>query len=196
MGFRFIRRVKILPGVRLNLSKSGVSLSAGVRGASVNLGKRGLYGNVSVPGTGLSYRERLDRPVGEAPRPAQEYAVRTDHARSAPTPVAPSILLEAADIRAHAHSLQAAAVDTAPFHRGIFGRKHRRGRRSFLLAQLLLAAIALIATIGFSSLASDVDSAVRAAVFLPLAAVLLFAGWMLLVQRARDIGLRHGFSFR
>jgi hypothetical protein len=33
MGFRFSRRVGILPGVKLNFSGSGVSLSTGVRGA-------------------------------------------------------------------------------------------------------------------------------------------------------------------
>jgi hypothetical protein len=41
MGFRFSRRVSILPGLKLNLSGSGVSLSAGVRGAHINLGPRG-----------------------------------------------------------------------------------------------------------------------------------------------------------
>lgn len=62
MGFRFSKRISILPGVRLNLSGSGASLSVGPRGASVTVGKRGVYGNVGIPGTGLSYRERLDRP--------------------------------------------------------------------------------------------------------------------------------------
>lgn len=62
MGFRFQKRISILPGVRLNLSKSGASWSFGPRGASVNVGKRGVYGTVGLPGTGLSYRERLDKP--------------------------------------------------------------------------------------------------------------------------------------
>lgn len=68
MSFRFFRRIKLLPGLRLNLSKSGVSLSAGVRGASVTVGPRGSYANFGVPGTGLSYRTRLDRgPTGDGP---------------------------------------------------------------------------------------------------------------------------------
>ena len=33
MGFRFQKRIKIMPGVRLNLSKSGASWSVGPRGA-------------------------------------------------------------------------------------------------------------------------------------------------------------------
>jgi hypothetical protein len=59
MGFRFQKRIKILPGIRLNLSKSGVSWTLGPRGASLGIGKRGTYGNLGIPGTGLSYRERI-----------------------------------------------------------------------------------------------------------------------------------------
>ncbi|CUS49182.1 MAG: Protein of unknown function (DUF4236) [Idiomarinaceae bacterium HL-53] len=61
MAFRFHRRISLFPGIRLNLGKTGVSISAGVRGASVTAGKRGIYGNVGAPGTGMSYRTRLDK---------------------------------------------------------------------------------------------------------------------------------------
>ena len=61
MGLRFRKSIKILPGVRLNLGKSGLtSLTVGPRGASVSVGKRGTYANVGIPGTGLSCRTRLD----------------------------------------------------------------------------------------------------------------------------------------
>jgi len=59
MGFRFSRRIGILPGLNLNFSGSGVSLSAGIRGAHVNFGSRGTYASVGIPGTGLSYRQRI-----------------------------------------------------------------------------------------------------------------------------------------
>lgn len=62
MGFRFQKRITLCPGLRLNLSKSGISMSAGPRGASVTVGKNGVYGNVGIPGSGLSWRERLDKP--------------------------------------------------------------------------------------------------------------------------------------
>jgi hypothetical protein len=55
MGLRFFRRVKILPGVTLNFSKSGVSTSLGPRGAKVTLGTKGQRATVGIPGTGLSY---------------------------------------------------------------------------------------------------------------------------------------------
>ena len=44
MGFRFWRRMKILPGVTLNISKSGASLSFGVRGAKYTVGPKGTSG--------------------------------------------------------------------------------------------------------------------------------------------------------
>lgn len=59
MGFRFSRRIGIVPGLHLNFSGSGVSLSAGVRGAHINFGSRGTYTTVGIPGTGLSYRQRI-----------------------------------------------------------------------------------------------------------------------------------------
>ncbi len=56
MGFRFRRSVRLFPGVRINLSKSGASLTAGVRGAHINLSKTGVHETIGLPGTGLSYR--------------------------------------------------------------------------------------------------------------------------------------------
>ena len=59
MGFRFQKRLSILPGVRVNLSKGGVSTSLGPRGADVNIGRDGITTNAGIPGTGLSYRSKL-----------------------------------------------------------------------------------------------------------------------------------------
>ncbi len=60
MSFRFQRRIKILPGLRLNVSKTSFSWTIGTRGASVTARDGKLTGNVGIPGTGLSYRKRLD----------------------------------------------------------------------------------------------------------------------------------------
>jgi hypothetical protein len=59
MGFRFQKRLTILPGVRINLSKGGVSASLGPRGADVNVGRDGVTANGGIPGTGLSYRRKI-----------------------------------------------------------------------------------------------------------------------------------------
>lgn len=55
MGFRFWRRIKIFPGVWLNISKSGISFSFGVPGAKYTVGRKGHRATVGLPGTGLSY---------------------------------------------------------------------------------------------------------------------------------------------
>ena len=57
--FRFRKTFSILPGVRINLSKTGVSSSLGGHGATVNVGKNGPMVTLGVPGTGLSYRTPL-----------------------------------------------------------------------------------------------------------------------------------------
>ena len=67
MPFRFRRTLSILPGLRLNVSKSGTSVSVGRPGATLNFGKKGVYGNVGIPGTGLSYREKVLGNVSDAP---------------------------------------------------------------------------------------------------------------------------------
>lgn len=59
MGIRFRKRIKVLPGVTFNFSKSGMSTTIGAKGASVNIGKNGVYGNAGIPGTGIYMREKL-----------------------------------------------------------------------------------------------------------------------------------------
>ena len=59
MAWSYRRRIKIIPGVHLNLSKSGISASIGVKGASVTLGKKGTYLNSSIPGLGVYNRQKL-----------------------------------------------------------------------------------------------------------------------------------------
>lgn len=56
---RFQKRIKIAPGIRINLGKKGGSLSLGARGASVNIGRRGVFQNIGIPGTGISFRNKI-----------------------------------------------------------------------------------------------------------------------------------------
>lgn len=55
MGLRFRKRIKILPGVYINLSKSGVSTSLGGKGLTVNLRGDKTRTTVGIPSTGISY---------------------------------------------------------------------------------------------------------------------------------------------
>ena len=56
MGFRFRKSFKIAPGVRVNVGKKSVGISAGVKGARVSVNSKGRKTTtVGLPGTGLSY---------------------------------------------------------------------------------------------------------------------------------------------
>lgn len=56
MGFRFRKSIKIAPGVRINISKKGLSsLSVGRPGATVNINRKGTRTTVGIPGSGLSH---------------------------------------------------------------------------------------------------------------------------------------------
>jgi len=72
MPFRFWRRIRLAPGVTLNLSKSTASLSLGPRGAKYTISPRGNRATAGLPGTGLFYtvhdRQRAGR-GGAAPAP-------------------------------------------------------------------------------------------------------------------------------
>lgn len=61
MGFRFRKSVRLFPGVRLNLGKSGMSVSVGGPGAIVNFGPRHTALTLGIPGTGLSYRHQFPK---------------------------------------------------------------------------------------------------------------------------------------
>jgi Protein of unknown function (DUF4236) len=62
MAWSYRKRIKIIPGVYLNVSKKGISTSIGVRGASVTFGQNGTYLNTGIPGTGLSHRQKISSP--------------------------------------------------------------------------------------------------------------------------------------
>ena len=60
MGFfRFRKMIPLGKFLRINVSKTGASLSVGRPGATVNVRKDRVDGTVGIPGSGLSYKERL-----------------------------------------------------------------------------------------------------------------------------------------
>ena len=54
MPIRFQRRFKILPGVRINVSKGGISTTVGIRGLHLTFNKHGIRRTIGLPGSGLS----------------------------------------------------------------------------------------------------------------------------------------------
>jgi hypothetical protein len=73
MGFRFQKRIST-PFGRINLSKSGVSLTEGVPGAHVTIGRRPRI-TLSIPGSGISWTETMEhgrRASSPAPQAAPQ----------------------------------------------------------------------------------------------------------------------------
>ena len=61
MGLRFRKSINIGP-LRINFSKSGVGFSLGVKGFRVSRSAKGkMTATASLPGTGLSYVQNLDK---------------------------------------------------------------------------------------------------------------------------------------
>ncbi len=58
MGLRLWKRIKILPGITLNLSKRGISISFGTRGLRYTIGKNRRQTSIGLPGTGIYYTKR------------------------------------------------------------------------------------------------------------------------------------------
>ena len=59
MAFKLKKSIKLLPGVKLNLGKKGISsVSIGKRGATVNINNNGVQTTLGIPGTGISYKSK------------------------------------------------------------------------------------------------------------------------------------------
>ena len=54
MPVRFRKSFKIFPGVKVNMSKGGVSFTVGTKGYHLNFSKRGVRQTVGLPGSGIS----------------------------------------------------------------------------------------------------------------------------------------------
>lgn len=97
MGLRFRKRLKIAPGLYLNVSSGGTSWSMGIPGATVNFGGRnGARATVGIPGFGLSYSHKLGGKKSASPSVSSRYPgpsqsdtppLRFDHNDPPATPV-------------------------------------------------------------------------------------------------------------
>ncbi|TNE62533.1 MAG: DUF4236 domain-containing protein [Sphingomonadales bacterium] len=185
MGFRYRKSVKLLPGVRLNLSKSGISTSFGGRGATVNVSKRGVRTTLSIPGTGLSY-STMSKSAKKTPKRAQTAAKRAPRkppvkAIAKPPPIYTRVYEEPV--------LAWQRANEARFARDLFSRK-RRGRGSYIFASLSIFAIVAVA---FAAVSGEGTPPQTPSELAALAMLLICLAWAaaqisLLTQRIRDMG--------
>lgn len=85
MGFRYRKSIQIIPGLKMNISRSGVGYSVGGKGMRVTRQANGrVTRTVSLPGTGISHQGTLRSAAGSR-TPARSSARAT-----APLPPAPA----------------------------------------------------------------------------------------------------------
>ncbi|SHM86557.1 Protein of unknown function [Chitinophaga sp. CF418] len=67
MSWSYRKRIKIIPGVHLNISGKGISTTIGVKGASVNFSADGTFLNTGIPALGIYNRQKISSGKGIPP---------------------------------------------------------------------------------------------------------------------------------
>ena len=79
MGLRLRKSIKLGKNTRLNISKSGIGMSTGVKGFRVGVGPKGVRTTASIPGTGISYTKQIS---GSKKATVRKHAARSAHRRN------------------------------------------------------------------------------------------------------------------
>jgi TM2 domain-containing membrane protein YozV len=98
MGFRFRRSKQILPGVRLNASKSGLGLSFGTRGARASIGPRGGRVSAGLAGTGMYYTKEKRLRAGDRTKSGGHHPDPVARPASSASPASPVLPASSRDI--------------------------------------------------------------------------------------------------
>lgn len=85
MPFRFYHRFQLSKGLRLNLSRSGLSASVGPQGLHATFGPRSTRLSAGIPGTGLSWYTNVGHV--QASPPAVEHVCRMPECNPRMVPV-------------------------------------------------------------------------------------------------------------
>jgi len=167
VGFRFRRFVKLIPGVRINLSGRGASVSLGVRGFHYTIGSKGTRVTAGVPGTGLSWTQYTPYAQNSRIKAAKPNSFAPIHSGGPPiTPSAGDVDLVPI-VSAPAQQINAFSTsELAP----ILNNVHRRLRVAPFVIIACLCVLA--ATVSFGDQILFALAALHAAIFV-LAAVLL-----------------------
>ena len=89
MGLRFRKSISLGKGVRLNISKKSIGLSAGVKGARVSVNSKGrVTKSVGIPGTGIGYvkTSQLGKSSNDSADDIPDTGYTADAAYIAPAP--------------------------------------------------------------------------------------------------------------
>lgn len=96
MGWRFRKSFSPFPGIRFNLSPSGISASIGAGPARLSIGPGGAAVTTRIPGTGISFRQPIDAPSAGRRSSARDGGAPLP---PSPRPLPPSVPSQATDAR-------------------------------------------------------------------------------------------------
>ena len=84
MGWRFRKSFKILPGVRVNLGKKGITSATIGKGGifSTNVSSKGVRHNVNVPGTGITYQTQRTSFLSNTDNPLADEHIASNTTRN------------------------------------------------------------------------------------------------------------------
>ena len=74
MPIRFHRQFTLFPGVKVNVSKTGMSVTVGGKGFHLNFSKRGVRQTTNLPGKGLSHTSYILKSDGDAEEKKEDEA--------------------------------------------------------------------------------------------------------------------------
>lgn len=85
MGLNFRKSISLIPGVKLNLSKGGASISGGVPGFRKSINTKGqVTTTASIPGTGIYYTDK--KKIGAAKKKTEKEAAKEKKTKAAKEP--------------------------------------------------------------------------------------------------------------
>jgi len=83
MPVRFRRTFTLFPGVKVNVSKGGMSITVGRKGFHLNFSKQGVRQTTGLPGSGISHTSYLFKNSEEEEKNEQEAKKEERHAEAA-----------------------------------------------------------------------------------------------------------------
>jgi tetratricopeptide (TPR) repeat protein len=121
-GFRFRKSFKIAPWLKINISKTGASVSLGPDDFHITTGSHGTYFYMDLPGAGAYYTKKLDTKNGKSDKPDEAEALEMGFWQRLTTPPGEIALVDALKAL-HANDLESAyrcAKDAAHLADGAF----------------------------------------------------------------------------
>jgi hypothetical protein len=84
MPVRIRKTFTLFPGVKVNLSKGGMSISVGRKGFTLNFSKRGVRQTTGLPGSGISHTSYLFKNDDDEDKKESEKEQRSSEADDKP----------------------------------------------------------------------------------------------------------------